>query len=319
MNNKRIGNEFKYSVAIRTRGYSEKLEQTLVSLWRQSIKPSEIVIVLPYGVDSWKVDGYDNVVRFAYGKKGMITQRKIGIIETKYDYLLLLDDDIVFESNKAIESLFLALFNYEATCVIPFSPDSIPHGFKRIIYRIFGIAIPTKGRDLIYLPSSGQYYPCKVDLSIPYFIEGGLGRCIAVKRKFLIEHDLYGDESLEDIPYPLREDGAFIFSIVLSGGKAIMIDAGSYKHLTEKIDPNRLFYSYEASIANNYLFWRKYVLPRYNYSFYSKVAFTWLLVGNVLLALLSSALYKNSAPIKGVFRGFRRVFDYSTKMSFTKI
>jgi hypothetical protein len=69
MSNQQIGNDFKYGVAIRTRGYSEKLKHTLYSLLQQSIKPSEIVIVIPYGVDSWKVDSYDNVVSFARSKK----------------------------------------------------------------------------------------------------------------------------------------------------------------------------------------------------------------------------------------------------------
>lgn len=309
-------NEIKYSAVIRTTGYSQELEMLVESLSNQTIKPAEILLCLPFSVAPFSLKHFNTITRFVYSKKGAVSQRKEGILNAKYSYLLLLDDDIVFTSNNAVENLFVSLLNNNAEASIPYAADAYPTGIKKIIYAIFGIAVPTSKRRFIsYLPSGGSYYPDKPDFKEPYIVEGGLGRCVATVREFLLKNSIFGDPELEKIPYAIREDGSFIYSISTAGGKTIMIDSAPYKHLGEvrASTTDRLYYSYEASVFSNYIFWRNSIRKRYKNKIIATLAFIWSMIGYVVLSLLSSVSRRSLMPFKGMVRGFIDLFSKARK------
>lgn len=301
-----------YSITIRTRGKNEKIIETLKYLSYQSLQPAEVVIVIPEDCKEWNPEYLSKVAKFAKSKKGMITQRRQGILEAGNEYLLLLDDDVLLKEFDAIKKLFLPIIRGEATCTIPFHPDIIFSGLRRYVYGVFGIAVPTHSRKLKYLPGGGHQYPATPNLSEPYEIEGGFGRCIAVNRQFLVEKQLYGDLYLEVSRYPVREDGAFIFSIVQNGGKALLVDAGLYEHLASQAvaNPTRTFDLYESLIYNHYLFWKNYIRKRYRLQIVPIFGFVWYLTGILFFSVFASVSKKSILPIKGAFSGLLKLFGF---------
>lgn len=296
-----------YSAVIRSTGYNEFLQQLLESLANQSLPPKEVVIVLPHGIPSWE-NRFG--ARFIHSRKGMISQRAEGIKAASEPNLLLLDDDIVFKDFQAVERLFSEMLRYNAVLALPYSPDAFPQGkLRKLFYALFGIAVPTSKRYLGYTAGGGFYYPKNPSFEQPYEVEGGYGRCIAANRDFLLKNQLLGDPDLEKISYALRDDGAFVLDVVRHGGKAILVGNVPYEHLgaVRKLSLQRLHHSFEASVFNNYIFWRKYIKGRYRMQIVPIVGFAWHLTGIFILALLSCLRHKSIMPLLGVVRGFTRM------------
>ena len=90
---------FNYSIVIRTLGNTgDKYLQMLRTIERQTVKPLEILVVIPEGYSLDHQLGTERIIR---SEKGMVTQRAVGIMEAKGEYLLVLDDDLDFPPNFA--------------------------------------------------------------------------------------------------------------------------------------------------------------------------------------------------------------------------
>ena len=88
---------FNYSIVIRTLGNTgDKYLQMLRAIERQTVKPLEILVVIPEGYSLDHQLGTERIIR---SEKGMVTQRAVGIMEAKGEYLLVLDDDLDFPPN----------------------------------------------------------------------------------------------------------------------------------------------------------------------------------------------------------------------------
>ena len=296
-----------YSAVIRSVGQNPFIDRLIENLAEQSLPPAEIVIILPYGISPWNTPVTNT--RFIHSPRGMVTQRAVGIKEAKFRYLLLLDDDIVFSDVRAVERLFQEMLRHNAVLALPYSTEAFPQGKRRVIYALFGMAVPTSKRYLGYTAGGGFYYPKRPSFEKPYVVEGGYGCCIAADRDFLVKNSLFGDSDLEKVPYALREDGAFVLDVVRHGGKAILVGNIPYEHLGggRKLSAQRLYQSYEASVVNNYVFWRKYIKGRYRVQIIPIIAFGWHLTGIFVLALLSSLYHKSVQPLLGAIRGFVRM------------
>jgi len=233
----------------------------------------------------------------------------VGIKEARFRYLLLLDDEIVFKDCQAVERLFLGMLRHNAVIALPYSPEAFPQGKRRVIYALFGMAVPTSKRYIGYMASGGSYHPKKPPFERPYEVEGWLGHSIAADRDFLLKNHLLGGLDLEKVPYAFRDDGAFILDVVRHGGKAILVGNVPYDHLcgARKLSPQRLLASYEALVCNNYIFWRKYIKGRYRMQIIPIIAFGWHLIGIFVFALLSCLRHKSVRPLLGAMRGFARM------------
>lgn len=296
-----------YSAVIRSVGHNPLIDKLIESLTEQSLKPREIVIVLPYDVPVW--DTAVLSTRFIHSPRGMVTQRAVGIKEARFRYLLLLDDDIVFGDVGAVERLFWEMLRHNAVLALPYSLEAFPQGKRRVIYALFGMAVPTSKRYLGYTAGGGFYYPINPSFGQPYEVEGGRGCCIAADRDFLVKNSIFGDPDLEKVSYALRDDGAFVLDVVRHGGKAILVGNIHYKHLggARKLTPQRLYQSYEALVFNNYMFWRKYIKGRYRMQLIPTIAFGWHLTGVFVFAFLSCLRHKSVYPLLGAMRGFSRM------------
>lgn len=115
--------KYSYSIVIRTLGNTgDKYCQMLDCINSLSIKPEEVIVVIPYGYELDYTLGYERVVR---SEKGMVTQRAVGIQEAKSDYVLVVDDDLRFEAN-FVERLFESLTNNRLDCVLSFQDEALP-------------------------------------------------------------------------------------------------------------------------------------------------------------------------------------------------
>ena len=108
--------ECSYSVIIRTLGNSgEKYSRLLRSIERQTIKPEEIIVVIPEGYSLDYQLGNERIIQC---KKGMVTQRAVGINAAKSEYILVMDDDLEFE-NDMVEGLYSYLIENHLDCCLP--------------------------------------------------------------------------------------------------------------------------------------------------------------------------------------------------------
>ena len=113
---------FNYSIVIRTLGNTgEKYLRMLQAVEYQTVKPREIVVVIPEG---YTLDHQIGNERVIYSKKGMVTQRAVGIMEAKGDYLLVLDDDLDFPTDFA-EKMYNYLQSKQLDCVLAFGNGGV--------------------------------------------------------------------------------------------------------------------------------------------------------------------------------------------------
>jgi len=106
-----------YTVTIRTLGTSGHMyERLLQSIKKQTIKPREVLIIMAEGYTppSFHIENE----RIIFVRKGMVNQRFEGFRQAKSEYLLVVDDDIEFESN-FVENLFRQMKEYGADCMSP--------------------------------------------------------------------------------------------------------------------------------------------------------------------------------------------------------
>lgn len=140
-----------YSIYIRTLGKGgEKYHRLLQSIDQQTIKPQEVVVVLPVGYNPPQEKlGYE---RFEYSEKGMVKQRIYSINKAETPYILLLDDDVDFEP-KYVEKIFKTMIKAKAKCCIPIMHDDSlrPSLLRRIIESFIGICSYKNTYDDFYI------------------------------------------------------------------------------------------------------------------------------------------------------------------------
>lgn len=108
---------FDYSVVIRTLGTSgEKYHSLLQSVEKQTVKPREVIVVMAHGYEQSPF--HTDCERVVWTRKGMVNQRQVGFEESRSPYLLVVDDDIAFESDFA-ERQYAQLQASGADCIFP--------------------------------------------------------------------------------------------------------------------------------------------------------------------------------------------------------
>lgn len=116
---------FNYSIVIRTLGNTgDKYLQMLRAIERQTVKPLEILVVIPEGYSLDHQLGTERIIR---SEKGMVTQRAVGIREAKGEYLLVLDDDLDFPPDFA-EQMHDHLKTRQLDCVLAFGGGYVSTG-----------------------------------------------------------------------------------------------------------------------------------------------------------------------------------------------
>ncbi len=298
-----------YDVVIRSLGNPEYLGPTIDAIRGQSLKPREILIVVPDGTPDPAVENLESI-RIERCRKGMISQRAEGIKRSNSRFQLLMDDDVVLKNQGTVERLFTTMDETGAVCVCPLL--ALPSGLIRIPLAIFGIAVPWFRPQVRHTAGGGFMYPLgKRATSGLIDVDGARGACLAVDAEFLRKHEIFGDSEFERVGYAYRDDAAFVFEMTCQGGNAKMIEAGAIEHIgvSHPRSPDEVVRRGAAEIINSHLFWRKYIRRKHGGRIWPPIVFTWTIVGNFIIALAVTLRRGSLAPLKGRTRGCRQLLE----------
>lgn len=324
---------FSYSIVIRTLGNTgEKYLQMLKAIERQTVKPEEIVVVIPEGYPLDHSLGNERIIRSA---KGMVSQRAVGIAEAKGEYLLVLDDDLDFPPDFA-EQLYLHLVKQDLDCVLAFGDWGVEGG---------GVVakVPLKARVKNWAKKLRGAYTGQVFYSnrkSDYFdtitttaghrtyvneedklCQAGAFACFFIKAKEAKNVHFEDERWLERgsiSTYAAYDDAVFFYKFFLQHGRIAYTRNTAFRHLDaaagrpakDKLTAKRI--RLYTIAKNRTIFWHRHIWSN------SKKLRT--LLGG-LYALNNYTLYNliiNASPkywpaIAALFMGYRDAFRYIRK------
>lgn len=273
---------FSWSAVIRTIGTAgDKYYRTIQSVLRQNIPPEEIIIVLPNGC---KLDYVCGKERIVYSQKGMVTQRAIGINEAHSDYILVLDDDVEFQSD-LIEKCHLWLQSNHLDCVLPgWGGTPVKYSLKTRIKGFIRGDLYTSRRESewldkvckttghkVYVNSTrpDKCYLCQTGCFQIFFIKTDVAKKLDFCEETWLEHGSISS-------YAIGDDLTFFYKLYINEGRTAYCQNATYTHLDaaagrkarNKLEERKI--RYYTDRKNRYIFWRKFIWSQSN-SFTDKI------------------------------------------------
>ena len=258
----------KYSIYIRTLGRGgEKYQRLLDSIDSQTIKPEEVVVVLPFGHEPPKERlGYE---RFAFSEKGMVRQRLFAIDDVKTPYVLLLDDDVEFEA-AYVEKMFDTMEKAAAQCCIPILKDSSenPSLLKEYVNRFIGIAAHRRLKDNFFMKINrcgGNIVNTNIQKDKIYYSQTGHGSNCFAESQVLKDIHFEDELWLEELGYALPEDQVMFYKMFTQGYKIAVCQDAYFNHLdaaSTNQDGKRYLKIACATAGNFLIFWYKFIYRR---------------------------------------------------------
>jgi GT2 family glycosyltransferase len=293
-------NTFLYSICIRTLGNNgNKFEMLLESIDRLSIKPNEVIIVLPRGYSV--PQGLRGVERVVYSSKGMLAQRICGYENALNKYVLLLDDDVTFEP-ETVAKLFSTMSEYDADIVYPINKDLLPAaGMKRFTMAITLQAVPRRDQNVfIHILPTGGYSYIRRSFDQPLPSESCPGMCLLAKQSTLLAINLREDLWVDSSPYAFREDAILSYKAHLYGHRIYSVPGILTKHLqgSSPHDSKRAVYSAYSVGYNSVTFWRKYIFAAKNSALSAAIMvalFSWATASTAILFVVASIRKKTNS------------------------
>ena len=254
----------RYSVYIRTLGRGgDKYSKLLQSIDSQTVKPEEVVVVLPHGFRPPEERlGYE---RFAFCEKGMVRQRIFAINDAKTPYVLLLDDDVEFEP-QYVEKIFKTMVTAEAQCCIPILHDDSKRRSRLavLVNSFIGCEVQRPVDDEFYIKinrCAGFVVNTRLKPGVQYYSQSGHGsNCFAetaALRNIRFEDELW----LEDSGYPLPEDQVMFYKLYKSGARIVVCRDAYFRHLDagSASDGGRYLKVAYAKTCNFLIFWYRFI------------------------------------------------------------
>ena len=200
------------SVVIPTIG-SKHLNKTLDLLFKQTIAPKEIILVVPKEYKKKiNIVNKKNILIIFTDKKGQVYQRSIGFKKAKYEYVMQLDDDIFLTNTDLISKLVKILLKIGNDSVVApvlkeINKKTYEYGIlKLVIIRLYNYFI--RGSKKFYdnfgdisslgIPCPQIKFPKKKYIQTDW-LPGG---CVMSKNANLVTEDFYpfeGKAYSEDI------------------------------------------------------------------------------------------------------------------------
>lgn len=260
---------FLYSIYIRTLGKGgEKYHRLLQSIDKQTIKPEEVVVVLPKGYDPPQEKlGYE---RFAFSEKGMIKQRLFAFNDANTPYILLLDDDVEFEP-AFIEKLYNTMTTAQSDCCIAKMKNNAENGskIKQNIFQLIGSTVYKNTNDQFYYKINlcgGFIINTGYDSNRPVYSQTGHGSHCFAKTDALKDIHFEDELWLEDSGYALPDDQVMFYKLYLKNHRISVCLNTYFCHLDAAItnnDGNRYLKIAQAKVGNYLIFWYKFIY-KYN-------------------------------------------------------
>jgi GT2 family glycosyltransferase len=306
-------NSLKFSVIIPTMNRPRDLALALASIYRQSLLPSEVIIIdqspdalARETVERLRRDHARVPLRLEYlyhGAKSRMTPRNRGILRATGDLLAFLDDDV-----KLFQDYFeKALVYFEREPQLAAVGGNVmnlqpPEGWKwfcrTTLWRFF-LLNNGDGR----MTASGFGYPIyerKIDAVIPVQMLQG---CTMTVRRGCIP-DLMFDEWFTGYGY--REDVELSYRIHRAGGKMLMapdVKLDHYRSPSNRLDLESLR---RMQVRNYHYVFKKFKRR----GLLSKALFGYSLAGTLLIDViewLSNRSPQKASKLRGGLSGFREV------------
>lgn len=220
-----------YTVVIRTLGKAgEKYQTMLESLKVQTIPPQNIFVYIAEGYPIPK-ETIDEE-RYIYVKKGMVAQRALPYSEVETEYILFLDDDLVFPPN-TVEDMYKALINCHGDVI---SPDIFPNATRSL-------------KSELMMTISGRMRARRCDKTWGYKVmrNGGYsynkhpqevmssqtnaGACFLCRKDDFLRLHFEDELWLDSTSYPLGEDQVMYYKMYLKGMKILTWYKNGVVHL----------------------------------------------------------------------------------------
>lgn len=254
-----------YSVVIRTTGKAhEKYQALLNSIDSLSVKPEEVIVVLPEGYDLPQEQlGYE---KFYFSPKGMVIQRLTGIAYCKTKYALVCDDDVVFGPD-FVEQLYKPIeqgyASFSAGPLYSFLP---PKGANAVLCTIMGSAVPTllhrKDRYVSVLKTSGYSYNRHLDNSQTKYYEtqSVAWTCFFADVQVFKALELEKEVWLDAHGYSALDDQTMFYKAWLMGYKTVVVSNVFYEHLDAKTSTrNNKPATLYSTTFNRVVFWHRFI------------------------------------------------------------
>lgn len=326
---------FSYSIVIRTLGNTgEKYLQMLRAIERQSIKPCEIVVVIPEGYTLDHALGYERVI---HSKKGMVSQRAVGIAEAKGDYLLVLDDDLDFPPDFA-EKMYQCLQEQQLDCVLTFgggfkiSENTIPPkktplrkrlktSIKRLRLAFTGQAFYSHRKSQWFdtIASTGGHRTyvncenglCQTGAFACFFIKSDKAKAVHFKEEAWLEQ---GSISA----YAAYDDAVFYYKLYLQGGRIAYTHSTDFLHLDAAAGRparNRLTQKrirLYTIARNRTIFWHRHIWSNRR-NLHTLLGGIYGMVNYALYSTTINLYPKNWPAIAAMFKGYGDAYRFIHK------
>lgn len=276
---------FDYSIVIRTLGNTgEKYRCMLDAIEQQTVKPKEILVVIPEGYSLDHKIGTEKVI---YSAKGMVSQRAVGIHHAKSDYLLVLDDDLDFPDD-FVEKLYCTMMERKLDCVLTAgnwsrteADDNTAQGkksFKTKILQLFKLWRLAFTGQAFYSRRKSKYYDtitstaghrtyvncenelCQTGAFACFFIKSDVAKAIRFGDDLWLEQGSISS-------YAAFDDAVFFYKCFLNRGRFAYTGVTGFNHLDaaagrpskDRITAKRI--RLYTIARNRTVFWYRYVWP----------------------------------------------------------
>lgn len=326
---------FSYSIVIRTLGNAgDKYLQMLRAIDRQTVKPKEIVVVIPEG---FSLDHSLGNERIIYSQKGMVTQRAVGIEEAQGEYLLVLDDDLDFPDDFA-EQLYLFLVQKDLDCVLAFGggwedtsdkslsrktsvKQTVKQRAKRIRLAFTGQAFYSNRKSPYFdtITSTGghrTYVNCEDGLC-----QTGAFACFFIKSDKAKAVKLQDERWLQEgrlSAYAAYDDAVFYYKLFKQGGRIAYTRNTDFEHLDAaagrpapnplSAKRNRLY----LIARNRTVFWYRHIWSNCR-KLYVLACGVYGMVNYAIYNTVVNLYPKNWPAIGALYQGYRDAFSLIRK------
>lgn len=305
----------------------------LKAIERQTVKPEEIVVVIPEGYPLDHSLGNERIIRSA---KGMVTQRAVGIAEAKGEYLLVLDDDLDFPPDFA-EQLYLHLVKQDLDCVLAFGDwgvessgevvakvslkAKVKNWAKRVRGAYTGQVFYSNRKsdyfDTITTTAGHRTYvneedkPCQAGAFACFFIKSQEAKNIHFEDERWLER---GSIST----YAAYDDAVFFYKFFLQHGRIAYTRNTAFRHLDaaagrpakDKITAKRI--RLYTIAKNRTIFWHRHIWSN-SKKLRTLLGGLYALNNYTFYNLIINAIPKHWPAVAAMFMGYRDAFRYIRK------
>ena len=323
-----------YSVVIRTLGSTGTKYRALIdSVFAQTIQPEEIIVVIPEGYALDYITGKERIV---YSKKGMVSQRAVGISECKSEYMLVCDDDVAFGPTM-VEDLYSYSIANDLDCCLPMEGQASDSEQTHINLGVLSLKARLRGAftgqvfvsqkksqflDVITKTAGHKIFVNSNRIDTCYPVQCGSFQCFFAKTTSAKAVHFEDETWLEEgtvTQYASYDDPTFYYKMYLQGGKAAYSLATRYTHLDatagrpDKTLLDSKITRYYSVARNRTIFWYRFIYQEQKSLIAKTIAIICGIYGTVNYSLWNIAICikpKYWSAISAMWKGYIDAFRY---------